>query len=86
MSQPKLESFIESLVNILIGFLIAIFSQILLFPLVGIQGTKMSTHLELGLYFTLISLIRSYCVRLWFNKNIGLFSHYLATLIQKLKR
>ena len=66
--QSKLNSFIESLTNILIGYIIAILSQLAVFPLFSIN-IPLSDNLLIGLYFTLISLVRSYVIRRYFNKK-----------------
>jgi len=65
--QTKLDSFIESITNILIGYIFAIISQLLIFPLFDIN-IPFSDNLLIGIYFTLISLIRSYLIRRYFNK------------------
>ena len=67
--QTKYQSLIESLINILIGYLTALLSQVLIFPLFDIYVT-FQDNLLIGLYFTIISLIRSYLVRRYFNKRI----------------
>lgn len=64
--QSRLESLFESFVNILIGYVVAIVSQIIVFPLVNID-VPLSTNLIIGFYFTLISLVRSYLLRRYFN-------------------
>ena len=64
--QTRAESLKESALNIAIGYLVALLSQLIVFPIVGIQ-VDFTTNLEIGLYFTVISLIRSYLVRRWFN-------------------
>lgn len=69
MHQTKLESLLESIVNILIGYGIALASQIIIFPLFGII-VPLTTNLWIGAWFTLISLIRSYIIRRWFNAGI----------------
>ena len=66
--QTKYQSFIESLTNILIGYLTALLSQVLIFPLFDIYVT-LQDNLLIGLYFTIISLTRSYLVRRYFNKK-----------------
>ena len=66
--QTKFQSFIESLTNILIGFLTAICSQLAIFPLFNID-IPIQDNLLIGLYFTLISLVRSYVIRRYFNKK-----------------
>ena len=67
--QTKYQSLIESLINILIGYLTALFSQVLIFPIFDIY-VSFQDNLLIGLYFTIISLIRSYLVRRYFNKKI----------------
>ena len=66
--QSKLQSLIESFTNILIGYLTALFSQILIFPIFDIY-VSFQDNLLIGLYFTIISLIRSYLVRRYFNNK-----------------
>ena len=67
--QTKYQSLIESLTNILIGYLTALLSQVLIFPLFDID-VSLQDNLLIGLYFTIISLLRSYLVRRYFNKRI----------------
>ena len=69
MKQTKIESLLESFTNILIGYFTALFSQFLIFPLFDIN-IPIQDNLLIGLYFTIISLIRSYLVRRYFN-NLG---------------
>ena len=66
--QSKYQSLIESLTNILIGYLTALFSQVLIFPIFDIY-VSFQDNLLIGLYFTIISLIRSYLVRRYFNNR-----------------
>ena len=67
--QTKYQSLIESLTNILIGYLTALLSQVLIFPLFDIY-VSLQDNLLIGLYFTIISLLRSYLVRRYFNKRV----------------
>ena len=63
--QTKYQSFLESCLNILIGYLTALLSQLLIFPLFDIY-VSIQDNLLIGLYFTIISLIRSYLIRRYF--------------------
>lgn len=65
--QSKLYSFIESISNVLIGYFVALVSQIIIFPFFGINAT-IKDNLIIGLWFTIISIIRSYLLRRFFNK------------------
>lgn len=69
--QTKLQSLIESFINILIGYLTAICSQFLIFPLFDIY-INLQDNLLIGFYFTIISLVRSYLIRRYFNKKVTL--------------
>lgn len=66
--QTKLHSALETAANIFIGYVVAILSQLLVFPLFGIH-IPFVDNLMIGLYFTVISLIRSYVLRRLFNKH-----------------
>lgn len=66
--QTKLQSFTESLTNVFIGYVVAILSQLVIFPLFDID-IHFSENLLMGLYFTGISLARSYIIRRFFNKH-----------------
>ena len=69
MHQARLGSLIESAINILIGYSIALLSQLLIFPWFGIH-IPLSDNLLIGAWFTLISLLRSYIIRRWFNARL----------------
>jgi hypothetical protein len=69
MHQSRLGSLIESLMNILIGYSVAIASQLIIFPQFGIH-ISLSTNLWIGVWFTLVSLVRSYIIRRWFNARL----------------
>ena len=67
MSQSRLGSLTESLANILIGYLIALGAQIVIFPMVGVQAS-LGQNLTIGAFFTGVSLARSYILRRFFNR------------------
>ena len=64
--QTRLQSFIESLANIAIGYGVALGAQLLIFPLFGIN-IPMASNVAIGILFTLVSLVRSYFLRRLFN-------------------
>jgi len=66
MSQSRLGSLIESLTNVLIGYGVALAGQLVIFPLYGME-VSISQNIQIGLWFTAISIARSYIVRRWFN-------------------
>lgn len=67
MSQSKRHSLVESLSNIAIGYGVALASQIVVFPFFGIRAS-LSDNIQIGAWFTVISLVRSYCVRRIFTR------------------
>jgi len=77
MQQTKLGSLIEALMNILIGYVVALLSQILIFPMFDIH-VSLITNLWIGAWFTVISLARSYVIRRWFNARLKMAAETLA--------
>ena len=69
MSQTKLGSFIEAWVNVLIGFTINYIANLLIFQLFGFHISLLAKF-YMGLLYTVISVVRSYCIRRWFNARI----------------
>jgi hypothetical protein len=69
MTQTKLGSFIEAFINVLIGFGINFCANLLVLPLFGFNVT-IHDNLIIGGIFTVISVVRSYCVRRWFNARL----------------
>lgn len=66
MTQTRTGSLVESLANIAIGFGINWAANMLVLPLFGFHVTG-SQAFGIGVIFTVISLIRSYVLRRWFN-------------------
>ena len=64
--QTRLESFIEAWANVLVGYLVALASQLAIFPWFAIN-IPFTDNLLIGAWFTAISLARSYVIRRWFN-------------------
>ena len=81
--QTRLVSAIESLVNIAIGMGVALASQYIVFPIVGIENVSHSVHIQITLWFTAISFFRSYLIRRWFSKRLN---KVLVQWTQQLKR
>lgn len=65
--QSHKHSLYESLINVSIGYVIAIGSQMVILPLYDIH-IPTEQNFTMALMFTLISLVRSYILRRWFNK------------------
>ena len=66
--QSKSHSMLESLTNTVIGYIVAIASQLVVFPMFNIH-IPLQDNLLIGCWFTAISLTRGYLVRRWFVKH-----------------
>jgi hypothetical protein len=64
--QSHKASLLETCLSTLIGFAVAVTTQMSLFPLMGIHVSE-GTNFTLGAAFTVVSGIRGYCVRRLFN-------------------
>ena len=66
MKQSRVMSLVESLVNVLVGYGVAVATQMLVFPLFGLTVT-LTENLLIGSIFTAISVVRSYALRRGFE-------------------
>ena len=66
MKQSRLMSLVESLANVLVGYGVAVVTQMLVFPLFGLTVT-VTENLLIGLIFTSVSIVRSYALRRGFE-------------------
>ena len=75
--QSRLESLVEVLLNTVIGWLTAIITQIIVFPLFDIH-VSFSEQIGISLIFTTIAIVRSYMIRRWYNKKLRLAAAGIA--------
>ena len=66
MIQSRAHSLIETCTNTAIGYLVAVGSQIVIFPMFGIH-IPLGSNFKIGIWFTLISIIRGYLLRRFFT-------------------
>ena len=64
--QSRLMSAVESIANVIIGYGVAVTTQIMVFPFFGLTAS-LGDNLLLGIIFTVVSLVRSYTLRRVFN-------------------
>lgn len=81
ISQSRIASFIEAWTNVLIGFAINFWANILILPLIGFHISA-SQNLFIGVLYTAISVVRSYVIRRWFNARLQSAARRLASAIQ----
>ncbi len=67
MTQSRAMSLMEAATNVVVGYVLAIATQIVVFPLFGIR-TGMTEHLTIGLAFVVVSLVRGYLLRRLFER------------------
>jgi hypothetical protein len=66
MRQTRIMSLIEATANVVVGYGLAIATQIVVFPWFGIE-TGLAEHLTIGLAFVGVSLARGYVLRRMFE-------------------
>ncbi len=66
MKQSRLMSMVESLANVLVGYVVAVVTQMAVFPLFGLAVT-VTENLLIGLIFTAVSIVRNYALRRGFE-------------------
>jgi len=66
IGQSKKHSWLEAIFNTVVGYVVAIISQEIIFPLFGVV-LPLHTHMLVGGCFTIVSVIRSYLLRRAFN-------------------
>ena len=66
MSQSRRASAIEAVVNVLVGYWVAVAAQAAIFPLFGLYVSH-AEHMAIAGLFTVVSLVRSYFLRRAFN-------------------
>ena len=81
MNQTRLGSLIEALANVAIGFGINWVANMAILPLFGFHVTG-SQAFGIGVFFTFISVARSYALRRWFNARLQAAAQGLARRFQ----
>ena len=66
VKQTRKASLAEALLNVAIGYGVALLSQIIVFPWFGIR-IGLAENVAIGLIFTVISIVRSFALRRFFE-------------------
>lgn len=77
MNQSRLGSLIEALANVVIGFGTNWLANMVILPLFGFHVTGAQAF-GIGVFFTVISIVRSYTLRRWFNARLQHAAQSLA--------
>ncbi|QIE56524.1 hypothetical protein G5B40_14350 [Pikeienuella piscinae] len=62
MKQSRAMSLIESVANVIVGYGVAVVTQIMIFPVFGLH-TTLAQNLKMGAVFTVVSIARSFALR-----------------------
>ncbi|KGK78298.1 hypothetical protein PM03_15220 [Thalassobacter stenotrophicus] len=68
MMQSRRQSLIEAITNVVVGYALAVLTQIMVFPWFGLQ-VSLGDNLAIGAMFVIISLLRSYALRRLFERG-----------------
>ena len=79
MNQTRAESLAEVGINVVTGWVIGLTAQVFFFPIIGIAAT-LSQNFISSIVFTVISIVRSYVFRRWFNAGLH---KYVINLVRK---
>ena len=62
-------SMVESLTNVAIGMVVSFFGQIVVSHWYNLP-LNVAQNMQIVLFFTVLSVLRNYCVRRWYNRRI----------------
>jgi hypothetical protein len=80
--QSKIDSLIESILNVGIGFGVSVVANFVIFPWVGITASTTQV-IAVGIFMTFVSVARSYFVRRWANKYLTQFREKVVNFLKK---
>jgi len=83
VEQTRLVSLVEALFNTFIGFLVSFLSWPIAASLTGVVYTT-DQHFWLVSFFTVISVLRGYVIRRWFNNGLHLAALRVAKEIKSI--
>jgi len=67
MKQSRAMSMVEAVTNVVVGYGVAVVTQILIFPVFGLQ-TTLAQNLKMGVIFSFVSIARSFALRRLFER------------------
>jgi hypothetical protein len=67
MKQSRLMSLVESVAKVIVGYGVAVVTQILILPIFGLH-TTLAQNLKMGAVCTVVSIARSYILRRLFER------------------
>ena len=67
MKQSRAMSLVEAVTNVVVGYGVAVVTQILIFPVFGLH-TTLAQNLKMGVIFSFVSIARSFALRRLFER------------------
>jgi len=67
MKQSRIMSMVEAATNVVVGYVLAVATQIVVFPWFGLEAA-FGEHLAIGTAFVVVSLARGYLLRRLFER------------------
>lgn len=69
IQQSRMGSFVEAMANVVVGFAINYLANLLILPMFGFH-ISLAANFWMGCIYTLVSVVRSYAIRRWFNGRL----------------
>ena len=66
MKQSRIMSLVEAVANVIVGYGVAVVTQILIFPIFGLH-TTLAQNMKMGAIFSFVSIARSFALRRLFE-------------------
>lgn len=79
MNQTKIGYFIETMANVFIGLVVSVIANHFVFPAFGF-ALSASANIQISIVYTIISIIRQYVLRRWFNARLHKMAMKLAVI------
>lgn len=79
MNQSRLSSLYEAVFNTALGFVISVAAGFIIYPLCGVEIT-VASNIAVSAIYTVISIVRSYAARRWFNARLHRAAQRLAEI------
>lgn len=82
MTQTRIGSLIEALFNTCIGLVISVIANQVIFPQFGFHPS-VGENVAISAIYTVISIVRGYCLRRWFNARLHQAAQRIAGFTAK---
>lgn len=80
--QSRLDSLIEVLISVVIGFVISLAANAVILPMVGLSAS-LAQNATIGLLMTIISVARGYIIRRWAQQYLTEMKNHIVNFFTK---